>query len=157
MTIQRGCGIINKDATPRIRHCIYGLSTDGEPGGHESLGILVLLPTALAHGLFMAVILVALGFSYISSRAQWRSALVIATVDPTLYSLATIALIAFAALVILSIPLILVFFLSASGIPWIFLPEPAAMLLAAGLIGMTLAVTAANTSRHCAPYRRSSG
>lgn len=106
-----------------------------------SLGILALLPTALAHGLFIVVILVALGFSYISSRAQWRSALVIATVDPTLYSPATIALIGFAALVILSVPLILVFFLSASGIPWIFLPEPAAMLLAAGLIGMTLAVS----------------
>ncbi|PDV97761.1 tetratricopeptide repeat-containing protein [Candidatus Chloroploca asiatica] len=104
-----------------------------------SLGVLALLPTALAHGLFIAVILVALGFSYLSSRAQWRSALVIATVDPTLYSLATIALIAFAALVILSIPIILVFFLSASGMPWIFLPELAAMLLAAGLISMTLA------------------
>ncbi|PDV97045.1 CHAT domain-containing protein [Candidatus Chloroploca asiatica] len=78
------------DLAPNIRHAALYAQWVGAYLGYAlgsllglffwsslwSLDVFTFLPTALAHGLFMAVILVSLGFSYISSRVQWRSALV---------------------------------------------------------------------------------
>ena len=104
-----------------------------------ALGLLVLLPAPIPLLLFIGILLGALAFSYVIARSQWRSALVIAPVDGSLYTRSTLLLILMTAATLLATPLGIVA-LPGSPFAWLLYPSPAAVTLAGVLVTLVFGV-----------------
>ncbi len=94
-----------------------------------TMGLFDLVPLEYAYVLFVLSVGFALGMSYALARSQARSALVVAELDSTLYAWGSLAVVLFAALIMLATPIIL-FFLSS---PWPWLHQPAALAMSLGV------------------------
>lgn len=102
-----------------------------------TLGVLALLPAPLTLGLFTGGLVGVLGFSYVIARSQWRSALAITPVDPSIYTLPGIAIIITGALIMIGMPL-MVFTLPTSPFAWLLSAEPAALAVAGAIVTLVL-------------------